>query len=164
MTREAFALISKFDVMIEPCASVGHEGWLSLRQALWPHRSKVEHIAEMTAILGQTTRFAQFVAYGGAHKAVGFVEASIRGDYVNGTHSSPVAFLEGIYVQPKNRCRGIARILVGAVSVWAVARGCREFASDAALGNELSHEADKSLGFLETERVVYFCKILTPSV
>ncbi len=160
---EGFAAICNINVMLEPCASVEQEGWLPLRQALWPHRSKVEHIAEMKTFLVQTTRFAQFVAYAGTHQAVGFVEASIRGDYVNGTQSSPAAFLEGVYVLPENRCQGIARSLVGAVSAWAVARGCREFASDAALENELSHDVHKSLGFEETERVVYFRKILRPS-
>jgi aminoglycoside 6'-N-acetyltransferase I len=147
--------------MIEPCASVEQPGWLPLREALWPHGSKTEHLAEMAAFLAQPERFAQFVAYTTAHEPVGFVEASLRTDYVNGTNSSPVAFLEGLYVVPGHRRKGIARSLVAAVSEWAVTRGCRELASDAELGNELSHVFHTSLDFVETERVVFFRKTLS---
>jgi aminoglycoside 6'-N-acetyltransferase I len=62
--------------------------------------------------------------------AMGFVEASKRVDYVNGTSSSPVAFLEGLYVAPKSRRKGIARALVESVVKWASTEGCLELASD----------------------------------
>lgn len=38
--------------------------------------------------------------------------------------------------------------------------GCREFASDALAHNQLSHAMHRSLGFEETERVVFFRKVL----
>jgi aminoglycoside 6'-N-acetyltransferase I len=145
---------------IEPCASVEQPGWLTLRQSLWPHSSRAEHLAEMGEFLAQPGRYAQFVAYAGSRQPVGLAEASLRSDYVNGTESSPVAFLEGLYVATSHRRRGVARRLVAAVAEWAVSRGCRELASDAALGNDSSHAVHKSLGFVETERVVYFRKVL----
>ncbi len=147
-------------VMIKPCASVEQAGWLSLRRALWPEGSDAEHLAEMAEFLTQPERYAQFVAYNSSSQAIGFIEASIRSDYVNGTESSPVAFLEGIYVLPAHRRHGVARALVAAASDWALSRGIHEFASDAALENELSHRVHKRLGFIETERVVYFRKAL----
>jgi aminoglycoside 6'-N-acetyltransferase I len=148
--------------MIEPCTSVEQDGWLPLRAALWPHCSAAEHLAEMAAFLAQPERFAQFVAYDESRprRPIGLAEASIRTDYVNGTETSPVGFLEGIYVVPEHRRRGIARSLVGVVSAWASARGCCELASDARLDNLLSHHVHGALGFLETERVVYFRKAL----
>jgi aminoglycoside 6'-N-acetyltransferase I len=102
----------------------------------------------------------QFVAYVGAGQAAGFAEGSIRSDFVNGTETSPVVFLEGLYVAPALRRRGIARKLVTAVAGWGTERGCREFASDAALGNRPSRRVHRALGFQETERVVYFRKWL----
>ncbi|AGI25691.1 aminoglycoside N6'-acetyltransferase [Pseudomonas sp. ATCC 13867] len=69
-------------------------------------------------------------------------------------------FLEGIYVAESARRQGVARALVRAVQVWGVARGCRDFASDAALDNHASHALHRALGFVETERVVYFRKPL----
>ena len=141
-------------------ASVDHPGWLSLRQSLWPHGATEEHLAEMARFLAEPGRFVQFIACAEPAGPVGLVEASIRNDHVNGTETSPVAFLEGLYVSPDHRRRGLARRLVAAVAEWAQSRGCREFASDAALDNRLSHAVHMSLGFVETERVVYFRKVL----
>jgi aminoglycoside 6'-N-acetyltransferase I len=145
---------------IERCASVEQLGWLLLRETLWPHSSREQHLVEMAGLLAQSDRFLQLMAYDDAQQPVGLVEASIRIDYVNGTESSPVAFLEGIYVTPSRRRRGFARKLVSAIVEWALANGCREIASDAALENEASHRFHESLGFCETERVVYFRKVL----
>jgi aminoglycoside 6'-N-acetyltransferase I len=72
----------------------------------------------------------------------------------------PVAFLEGIYVVPEFRLRGVARTLVDAVMIWAKAAGCHELASDSLLPNTDAHAAHRALGFEETERVVYFRKAL----
>ena len=56
--------------------------------------------------------------------------------------------------------KALPRSWVAASKNGPSSRGCREFASDAALGNELSHAVHRSLGFRETERVVYFRKLL----
>lgn len=93
-------------------------------------------------------------------RAVGFAEASLRRDYVNGCETSPVAFLEGIYVTPDARLRGVGRSLDAAVRVWAIGQGCAEYASDALLDNRVSHAFHAALGFAETERVVYFRRVL----
>lgn len=146
--------------MIAACRSVECPGWLALRLALWPDSSAEEHLAEMAALLAEPQRFAQFIAYNETSKPVGLAEAALRSDYVNGTSSSPVAFLEGIFVPPEERRRGVARALVRAVETWARDRGCTEFASDASIDNLQSHQLHASLGFVETERVVYFKKVL----
>lgn len=146
--------------MIERCASVGQPGWLAFRSALWPHCSNEEHLAEMSQAIAQPDRYVHYVAYSEANEPMGFVEASVRTDYVNGTETSPVAFLEGIYVAPEFRRKGVAASLVSAVSAWAMTIGCRELASDALLENKISHAAHLALGFQETERVVYFRKVL----
>ena len=145
--------------MIERCTTV-EQGWLSLREALWPRYTSERHAAEMSTFCANPNRFAQFVAYEGARRAVGLVEVSLRSDYVNGTTTSPVAFLEGIYVVPQARLMGIARALVTRAEQWASSVGCREFASDARLENAPSHAMHRSLGFGETERVVFFRKPL----
>jgi len=147
--------------MIVPCVSVDQPGWLRLRQALWPDGSAEEHLAEMASFLVAPQRYAQFLAYATDEQAVGFVEASVRTDYVNGTSTSPVAFLEGIYVAPEFRRKGIGTALVATVSAWARSAGCSELASDAPLENESSHAMHHALGFQETERVVYFRKELS---
>jgi aminoglycoside 6'-N-acetyltransferase I len=139
-----------------PLRSKDTEEWLILRRALWPDTDVREHREEMAGFLAATKRFAQYIARNADSEAVGFIEASIRTDYVNGTETSPVAFIEGLFVARPYRRQGIARKLVRAVAQWAKARGCTELASDALLENRQSHAMHRRLGFVETERVVYF--------
>lgn len=90
-----------------------------------------------------------------------WVEVALRSDYVNGTDSSPVGFLEGLYVDPAFRKQGIAAMLVYTAEQWVREQGCTEMASDALLENTDSHAMHRALGFEETERVVYFRKLLS---
>jgi len=148
------------DTFIERCSSLDQPGWLDMRLALWPDATADDHRAYMAISLAQPERFLQLVMYDARRQPIGIIEGSIRGDYVNGTETSPVGFVEGVYVAPTFRRKGIARQLFAAIGDWAKARGCRELASDALLDNEVSQRAHRSLGFKETERVVYFCRKL----
>src|SRR5688572_1146678 len=113
---------------IRQCGSTRDPGWLEMREALWPHASRPEHLSEMQGLLDDPDRFAALVAHKEPDGPAGFAEASIRHDYVNGTHTSPVGFLEAIYVLPGQRRKGIAAALVESVSAWVKARGCTELA------------------------------------
>jgi aminoglycoside 6'-N-acetyltransferase I len=130
--------------------------WLTLRGRLWPGESEAEHLRSMVDAIARGHFVRLALASDGS--AVGFVEASRRTDYVNGTNSLPVAFLEGLYVEPASRGSGVARALVAAVEAWAAAEGCTELASDSPLENIIAHAVHRALGFAETERVVYFCR------
>ena len=144
----------------EPLASVDDADWLSMRLELWPHCPREQHLEEMASFLREPGRFAQFIVRDPSGRGIGFAEASIRIDYVNGTSSSPVAYLEGLYVVPEARGLGAARRLVRAVSEWALAMGCTELASDTQPENLVSQAVHTRLGFVETERAVFFCKKL----
>ena len=120
-------------VEIKPCESAVHPGWLRLRQALWPEGAREQHLEEMAALVAAPQRYRQFLAYSPSSEAVGLIEASMRGDYVNGTETSPATVCD-----------------------WARRAGCREIASDAVLENSISHVVHRALGFEETERVVFF--------
>jgi aminoglycoside 6'-N-acetyltransferase I len=135
-------------------------GWLALRGELWPEESKSGHLSAMVDALARGHHVRLAVTAAG--DAVAFVEAAVRRDYVNGTATSPVAFLEGIYVAPAWRRRGIARALVNEVIAWAQAQELSELASDALCENDAAHAVHRSLGFKETERVVYFLRSLRP--
>ena len=91
---------------------------------------------------------------------VGFAEATLRHDHVNGCATSPVGFLEGLYVLPGQRRHGAGRALVVAVEAWAAGLGCSELASDTGLGNTAARLVHGALGFAETEQVVFFRKVL----
>ncbi len=147
-------------VIVAPATAADLADWADLRQALWPDHGLAAHAAEAAEMLAVPGDTANFIARTDDGVALGLAEASLRRDYVNGCKTSPVAFLEGIYVAPEHRRSGIASQLVGAVEDWARAQGCSEFASDAALDNLQSHRLHAALGFEETQRVVYFRKLL----
>ena len=149
---------------VERCTHGTLEDWVALRHALWPDADIATLRAEAEDSLadsGQTIALVVRDAASGVDGGIlGFAEASLRRDYVNGCETSPVAFLEGIYVREDRRRRGVARLLVRAVEDWAKSVGCSELASDADIRNDTSHRMHGALGFEETERVVYFRKLL----
>lgn len=71
-----------------------------------------------------------------------------------------MAYLEGWYVEPDVRRRGIGRALVRAAEDWGRTQGCTEFASDTEIENAASAAAHTALGFEEVDRVRCFRKRL----
>lgn len=146
---------------VSVAASTDMAEWAAMRNALWPGSGgrEDEHAADVKRLLADPGGTINVIARVEGD-AAGFAEAALRHDYVNGCRTSPVAFLEGIYVKPEFRGRGVVRELVEAVEAWALDHGCTEFASDAAIDNTTSHAMHKALGFDETQRVVYFRKVI----
>jgi aminoglycoside 6'-N-acetyltransferase I len=92
--------------------------------------------------------------------AAAFAQCGLRHDYVEGTRSSPVGYLEGVFVDPKLSRRGIARALVQACEAWARRQGCSEFASDCEISNRDSLLFHLGVGFEEAGRIICFVKPL----
>lgn len=90
----------------------------------------------------------------------GFAQVQLRHDYVEGTQSSPVGYLEGIYVKKEHRRRGAAGKLLRECERWAKEKGCTEFASDCELSNTQSLEFHLGVGFSEANRIICFTKKL----
>jgi len=149
-----------FSVTIETCNAAHIADWATLRAELWSDGTHEEHREFAAVAIEDSTRLAAFLARDDDGNALGFAEVSLRFDYVNGCSTSPVGFLEGLYVREPARRGGIARGLVAAIEHWARERGCTELASDALLENETAHRAHRAIGFAETERVVFFRKAL----
>ncbi len=91
---------------------------------------------------------------------VGFAQCQLRYDYVEGTQTSPVGYLEGVLVKENWRRQGVARELVAACQAWAKTKGSREFASDCELANMQSQALHRALGFVEVNRIVCFVKTI----
>lgn len=134
--------------------------WLELRSALWPAGSMADHRADIERFLAGDRREPSevLVAWDG-ETAVGLAELSIR-NIVDGCAPGRVGYLEGWYVVPAARRRGIGRMLVEAAERWARGQGCIEFGSDADIDNRASIAAHRALGFEETSRAVRFRKML----
>ena len=91
---------------------------------------------------------------------VGFAQCQLRHDYVEGTHSSPVGYLEGIFVVSECQHKGYAKELLHECELWAKEKGCSEFASDCELDNINSFNFHMAMGFEEANRIICFRKEL----
>lgn len=89
-------------------------------------------------------------------QVIGFAQCQLRYDYVEGTDSSPVGYLEGIFIEQKYRHRGYAKKLLDKCKEWAKEKGCREFASDCELDNAVSLAFHLKIGFSEANRIICF--------
>ncbi len=146
------------DFLVRAADLVADAGcWGRLRRALWPDED-VETHDSLRSALEPPASSCVLLAFAPDGDAIGFAEAKLRHDYVNGTETSPVGFLEGWYVVPEWRGRGVGRALVAAVEAWTRGCGCSELASDVLLGNDAGLAAHAACGFEETERVAYFRK------
>lgn len=133
--------------------------WVRMRAELWPdspddHPPDVDRYFESSG-----NQLATFVADNEQGGICGFVEAGTR-PYAEGCNSSPVAYIEGWWVEPGFRKLGVGRALIAAAEEWARSLGMTELASDAELDNVMSIDAHRSLGFREVERIVCFRKAL----
>lgn len=144
-------------IRIERATRATVDEWVALRAALWPQVDRRGLEREAIALLDKAAA-AAFIARDETGAAVAFAEATLRTDYVNGCSTSPVGFLEGLYVQPRDRRHGTARLLCAAVETWARRLGVSELASDTEVENETSQRVHVALGFTEAERVVCYCK------
>lgn len=125
---------------------------------LWPNNRLEDFILEMERFITSETSVI-FLAVD-ADQAMGFAQCQLRTDYVEGTDSSPVGYLEGLFVLDDYRHQGIARKLVKACEKWSIFKGCSEFASDCELDNSDSLAMHLKLGFTEANRIICFTKKL----
>lgn len=96
-------------------------------------------------------------------RAIGFAQCGLRHDYVEGTKTSPVGYLEGIFVAEEYRNRGLAKNMEKACEKWAKEQGCVEFASDCEWDNIDSWKFHLKMGFEEANRIICFRKKLEDS-
>jgi aminoglycoside 6'-N-acetyltransferase I len=147
-------------LVIRPVEPADASVWERMRQSLWPDESG-GHAREIAQYFAhpRTNPLEVLLACLGSGVAIGFVELSIR-PYAEGCTTDRVAFVEGWYVEPQHRGRGVGAALMRAAEEWARAMTCTELASGTQLENDASIAAHKALGFEEVERQVCFRKSL----
>ena len=122
---------------------------------LWPSHSREELHATLQDAISDGGAVL-LALEGGEAGRICPVRAAAR--LCGGSSTRPVGYLEGIFVLPEHRRRGIARRLVDACQSWAQLQGCKEFASDCELDNLESQRFHQACGFAEVNRIVCFLK------
>jgi aminoglycoside 6'-N-acetyltransferase I len=112
-------------MLVRPVEPTDIDTWVALRIALWPDavddaRGEAESYLHTGEIEGRA--HGCVLAETGDGSIVGFAEVSDCGD--------ARCHLEGWYVVPAERRRGVGRALIEACERWALARGASRFTSD----------------------------------
>lgn len=131
---------------------------LGLASALWPEHETAALLAELEKYAADEDA-ALFAALEGGGP-VAFAQCTLRKDYVEGAETSPVGYLEGIFVDAPFRRKGIGRKLVGACEEWSRKKGAVEFGSDCESENASSAAFHKKAGFAEAGRIICFIRKL----
>lgn len=127
-----------------------------MRMALWPDSTAAE-VDERLKF--RPEQGVTFVAERVEGELVGFAEINLR-RFAEGCTSSPVPYLEGIWVDGNRRRRGLATALLGEAEVWCRAHGFNELASDCEISNEGSAQFHRAAGFEEVQRNISFRRAL----
>ena len=135
-----------------------HTEWLRMRLNLWGGAAE-EHTHDIDTYFATIQSGVTFVVERTGGGLCGFIEVSLR-NYAEGCQTSPVAYIEGWYVDEASRRCKLGTRLVQAAEAWARNQGPKEIASDTQIENAVSIQAHPSLGYEEVERLVCFRKAL----
>jgi len=145
---------------IRPARVTDGASWERMREALWPS-APGEHAREIERYFaGELCEPVEvLLALDAQGDAVGLIELSIR-THAEGCDTDHVGFIEGWYVEPSSRRKGVGAALVQAAESWARSQGCVELGSDSEADNVSSAAAHAALGFTETGLIRCFKKAL----
>ena len=146
--------------MIRPVRRTDAAAWHALRRALWPAAGDDEHVLAIERFFWAPSDAHTCLVAEEGSTLVGMLELSIRA-HAEGCASDRVGYLEGWYVVPAWRQRGIGRALVAAGERWARERRCHEFASDSGLHDTAVQAVHRARGFAEVDRIVCYRKALS---
>ena len=125
-----------------------------MRHDLYGSLTSGFHEKEMEGIFASEAWHCRFITDEN-NRVIGLVELSSR-NIVDGCLSSPVAYLEGLYLAPEHRGKGIGSDIIKILIQWCKKKGYSEFATDTEIKNEKAQRFYKSLGFKEVDRVVEY--------
>lgn len=142
-----------------PARSTDRAEVVRMRRSLWPDSTS----EEVDALLERPAKEGVLLVVEADGTGLsGFAEVGLR-PFADGCRSSPVAYLEGIWVDAGARRRGVASALVGAAVGWARSLRLAELASDCTLDNLPSRAFHAAAGFREVQRNVTFRREIGPA-
>lgn len=142
--------------MIRKAAKTDAKCVAQMAVMMWDSHSVEEMVEEFEAVLDNEECAVYFYCI--ENRPIGFAQCGLRHDYVEGTESSPVGYLEGIFIREEYRKKRYARDLLAECERWAKEKGCSEFASDCEINNDVSLAFHMNMGFTEANRIICFTK------
>ncbi len=128
--------------------------WEKMRKDLYRTLDDIYRLQEMENIFESDIWYCRFIEDKNI-QIIGLVELSSR-NIVDGCLSSPVAYLEGLYLKPEYREKGLGKEVIKIILNWCREEGFSELATDTELTNIKAQNFYKTIGFQETDRVVEF--------
>ncbi len=125
-----------------------------MRNELYDSLSNDFHDKEMDKIISSNEWHCQFIQDDDG-RTIGFIEVSER-NIVDGCLSSPVAYIEGLYLEQEYRGKGLGKEIIKVLLDWCKEKEFSELAVDTELENIKAQKFYLSAGFEETYRIVEF--------
>lgn len=132
-----------------------YEGYKKLVLLLWPD-IELEEI-DMLINEHKTTK-DRIILVLNDNNPIGFINSSVRTDYVEGQDEGPVGYIEGIFVLKEYRKQNIAKTLVEEAIKYFKTLNIKEIASDSEMDNEASYHFHKAIGFPEPTLIRHYIK------
>lgn len=147
---------------VEELISDTYPVWAGMRQALWEDHTEEKDRRQFQEYLArrQAGEALSYFAVSDNGDYTGFLDAALRVDHVDGVEHSPVWYVEGIFVVPEERGKGVGRFLCSVLERYARAQGYMMIASDCELDDCESEAFHKAVGFVEAIRSIHLTKSL----
>jgi len=125
-------IVNSVQFTLRPVVPEDAAVWEALRCAHWPDGA-ADHGTEIAQFFAGTLPEPQAVlmAVLPSGEIAGFTELSIRMD-LSGANGRRTGYVEGLYIRPEFRGRGLARQFLLAARNWSREQNCAAFASDRA--------------------------------
>ncbi len=122
--------------------------------ALWPNNEYDSLQSDFEYIIGHLLNRVYLAK--SDEDYIGFIHLAIRKGFVEGANSSPVGYVEGIYVKPEFRKMGVAKALYNAGVQWVKSKKCYQVGADLGLNNETCPDFYVNMGFDEVNRIICY--------
>lgn len=141
---------------INPYTSSEFNDWFLLAQKLFPDYDPSLLERDLKLVVSKNKHQTYLAKEGNVY--IGFATVSTRTDYVEGSGTSPVGYLEAIYVESDYRKSTIATLLYKECEKWASTKSCTEMGSDTWLDNPGAQKFHEKLGFKEEDKLIHYIK------
>ena len=131
----------------------------AMAKGLWPEESLEELFKDFNSLL-HSEKDLILVGKINMDDYLGFAHISLRQEYTEGSLFKPVAYVEGIFVKKEYRKQGYGSQFINEAERWALAKNCREIASDTEITNHNSKQFHLKNGFRESNRIITFIKTI----